>query len=337
VPASFDILSGRTTWIVCAVWLACDHQVAAQSRFDQAVELLDVATSCPTKPVVEEQQEPVNASGTYRIFTTLKFTGSTKTFHIRERIERRLHDHLENTVSIASGESHYEAPFSSIAAVDIVGSDRAGNPILGLSCKEGSCIKDVNDPNNGNTFLELPFCDATVDEAKLSIEILSGLTEPDSRQGRSFELFKDGNLSGKNLGDFKTGVSTSECLRACRLDKNCHAFTVLKGDTSDCQLKSSVGILKVGEEEVSGVLDGLKPELLEHRIRLHPATDFKGIEYLNRRNISLEDCASICQLDDNCSAFSFVRSKRWCWLKSGTVSPSVSTDNIVSGLKSPPK
>jgi hypothetical protein len=253
----------RQNLLMCIVAiLVCiglnSRAAVAQNRADQALELLRITLSCPPKPIIEEQLEPVNAKGTYRTFKTLIFTGSDTTFRLVVKTERRLHDRNANVVNAHTDRESYSAPFSAIAAIDIVGSDAANNPILALSCKADGCFSAGSESNSGSNedTVEVPFCDAdTATKAKVALDILRG-TEQESIQPIPFKLSQKMAASGQNLGQAIDGSSGAECLRKCRANGRCKAFTVLHAAEYDvCQLKTSIGQLAQEDYTDTGVLE----------------------------------------------------------------------------------
>jgi hypothetical protein len=234
------------------------HPALAQNRADQALELLRVTLSCPAKPIEEEQLEPVNAKGTYRTFTTLNFTGSDATFRLVIKTERRLHDRNANVVTVHTNQESYSTPFSAIAAIDIVGSDAASNPTLALSCKTEGCFsaeRNSNSGSNENT-VEVPLCDAdTATKAKVALDILRG-ADPGFTEPIPFKLYQKTAATGQDLGQTIDGSSAAECLRKCRVNGRCKAFTVVHAAEYDvCQLKTSTGQLAREEFSDTGVLE----------------------------------------------------------------------------------
>jgi hypothetical protein len=238
--------------------------VNAQTRTEQALDLLRLAVSCPVKPLVEEQLEPVSASGTYRTFVTSRFTGDSGTFRVIVRVERRLHDRRGNTVMEGDGTTAYSSSFSTIAAADIVGSDAAQNPVLGVACRNDKCItRSENEKSAGSAnetdvdSVEIPFCDVSMaSKAKLAIELLSAAVQPSAPAVRPFELHPHVMSSGPNLGDEQPGVSASECLRLCRANSRCAAFTIVHGaEYTVCELKRASGTLSADKFADTGVMD----------------------------------------------------------------------------------
>ena len=199
----------------------------------------------------------MNAEGTYRTFTSARFDGDSGFFLVIVRIERRLHDRRGNSVTKSDERKVYSTSFSAIAAADIIGSDEAQNPILGVTCRMDNCI--TTSEGGGLTSLEIPFCDiATASKAKLAIELLTGAAQPDAPAARPFELHRHASATGPNLGEERQGVSVSECLRMCRANSKCLGFTVLHADAAVCQLKRALGALHTEKWSDTGVMNKKK-------------------------------------------------------------------------------
>lgn len=231
--------------------------VVAQSRADQALELLRLAVSCPAKPIVQEQLEPVNTEGTYRTFQTLSFAGSSTLLRLVVKTERHLHDRKANSVTTDTDQLSYSAPFSAIAAIDVVGSDAANNPTLALACKADGCFLEKRDDgysvNDDSVHVEL--CDAGMaSKAKIAIDILRA-ADQEASEPIPFKLYQKTASLGRNLGEAIDGSSAGDCLRKCRADGRCKAFTVVRGDTDVCRLKSSTGQMAQDDFSNTGVLE----------------------------------------------------------------------------------
>lgn len=54
----------------------------------------------------------------------------------------------------------------------------------------------------------------------------------------------------------------------------------------------------------------------ERRIEIQPDTDYFGFDLRAEKDIALDRCQAICLSNDNCRAFTYNRSARWCFLKS---------------------
>jgi len=124
------------------------------------------------------------------------------------------------------------------------------------------------------------------------------------------------------------------CQAACRDAPGCRALTFNKR-ARVCFLKSGVGRRSKHKDAVSASLSGaetvttetfaLAPDLLEN-------TDYLGGDYDDIRSISLAGCRTACEEDGRCAGFSYVRKKKWCWLKE-TLGEPRRAKGIVSGAK----
>src|SRR6185295_7581215 len=57
------------------------------------------------------------------------------------------------------------------------------------------------------------------------------------------------------------------------------------------------------------------PAFAQQNIERDYGFDYPGGDYRDIRSITLDQCQYICRRDGRCVAFSYVPSKRWCWLK----------------------
>jgi len=81
--------------------------------------------------------------------------------------------------------------------------------------------------------------------------------------------------------------------------------------------------------ESSGA-SAIAPIAVDFRIQRN--TDIQGTDYCDKKEISLQECEEICKEQAGCKAYSYVESKKWCWLKSD-VTADVARNGITTGLK----
>jgi len=67
-------------------------------------------------------------------------------------------------------------------------------------------------------------------------------------------------------------------------------------------------------------------------ISLRRGIDFPGGDFSNHRDVTLDQCKSLCARSSQCVAFSYVESKRWCWLKDRLNAPRREAE-VISGTK----
>lgn len=144
------------------------------------------------------------------------------------------------------------------------------------------------------------------------------------------------DFSGSDISGYLTGYSLETCGEACRIENQCRAFTY-NTQRNICILKSAFSSPVKHRDAVSGTIGeaGVPPrtvELPSSDMILQYSRDLKGGDFDNKRPVSMEACQSYCSADDRCRAFSYVKSKSWCWLKSDVGQSSFNAD-IVSARK----
>jgi hypothetical protein len=60
--------------------------------------------------------------------------------------------------------------------------------------------------------------------------------------------------------------------------------------------------------------------------------DLHGSDYDDYKNVTLEQCQYYCNRDSRCEAFSWIESRRWCWLKD-SVPRGWRDGDVISGIK----
>jgi uncharacterized caspase-like protein len=139
-------------------------------------------------------------------------------------------------------------------------------------------------------------------------------------------------------GDYQSiaGSNYASCLQQCTGDTRCIGFTFnTKRDV--CILKQGWNHIYRNAEADSGIVQAEaegQPSLTRAfaNVQLYDNTDFLGGDYDNVKGITLDSCREICLGDSNCHAFTYILSKRWCWLKGDNASARPKS-NVVSGLK----
>lgn len=150
----------------------------------------------------------------------------------------------------------------------------------------------------------------------------------------SITTYPNLDLSGTDYANYK-GMDLDRCTTSCAQDGQCVAFSWVAAKEW-CWLKSTVG----RSEARDGITSGAKKSLPQNaaasvspgRMMTYKNIDLLGNDYGNYRDVSLDQCAGACARDNRCVAFSWVESKRWCWLKSSVSPPSVNRDRV-SGVK----
>ncbi|KAB0678125.1 hypothetical protein F6X38_16580 [Aureimonas leprariae] len=135
----------------------------------------------------------------------------------------------------------------------------------------------------------------------------------------------------------------------CLSDKSCRAFTfnvkTPVGRGPNCFLKNSQGDLDGNSAAISGLLltrTEADPQTMhfgaiDPNTNLYKDVDIPGFDLSRKPFASAKrqfDCRMACVKEGRCAAFTFVKPKKECWLKSGVGQPRVMT-GAVSGAKTP--
>jgi hypothetical protein len=153
---------------------------------------------------------------------------------------------------------------------------------------------------------------------------------PSPAPTKGFVVYQSTDLRGDDLL-WLTGADLVSCSDACRSNNSCVAFT-LNTEKSVCILKQGLGQQVFFAGAVSGVMQSARTSPGSSRISLRNGFDFPGNDYGNVRGVSLDQCRATCSADARCNAFSYVKSKNWCWLKSAASSP-LRNDDVESGTR----
>lgn len=148
---------------------------------------------------------------------------------------------------------------------------------------------------------------------------------------REFQSYDNVDFDGDDIKPWLMNSSFEECRTACKGVGGCQAFTFNKR-RNVCILKTGTGRLKPSIEAISASLTLVSvPRLV---ITIQNGIDLPGgdLDLNGIRNISVDQCASVCTSNASCLGFSYVKSKRWCWMKR-QIREQRLNDDIVSGLK----
>jgi hypothetical protein len=147
--------------------------------------------------------------------------------------------------------------------------------------------------------------------------------------------FHDFDAPGNDLFQFG-GADLDTCERACVQDRTCAVYT-LNRDAAVCFLKATSGQLTAFSGATTGVVAGRgqmprQPALGSVSLSRLDEMDLQGFDYRDQRDIDLSDCERGCAADARCRAFSWIRAKRWCWLKDNVSGPRRAI-GVISGIK----
>jgi hypothetical protein len=123
----------------------------------------------------------------------------------------------------------------------------------------------------------------------------------------------------------------SQCVATCAASVSCKALTYSRS-AGWCFLKTGAELLIRNADANAAYVAELENSIRVSSITVHPKTDIEGYDYFNMETVDFGGCFAACENDTRCRAFSFVRRKRWCWLKAD-VGPSKANRRVDSGIK----
>ncbi|SMC92360.1 PAN domain-containing protein [Fulvimarina manganoxydans] len=160
-------------------------------------------------------------------------------------------------------------------------------------------------------------------------------------------LYEGLDFLGRDLS-MRSEPDAPSCARACLSDSSCRAFTfntmTRMSRGPNCFLKSAQGDLDGNSAAISGrLLSRLEPNAstytfgtIDPHTSLYENRDILGFDLSSRPWGGAETefaCRMACVNEANCAAFTFVRTKKQCWLK-GAVGNVRAMSGAVTGLKS---
>ena len=161
-------------------------------------------------------------------------------------------------------------------------------------------------------------------------------------------IFTGLDYLGRDLA-MVSAKDAASCAMECMSNQSCHAFTfntaTRPGRGPNCFLKDSQGQLDGNADAVSGSLlqrfdsdpQTLRFGVIDPTRNLYEDMDLPGNDLSRRPDVSATtplDCRLACVNNGQCAAFTFVKTKRECWLKNG-VGQARRMLNAVSGTKVP--
>jgi len=162
---------------------------------------------------------------------------------------------------------------------------------------------------------------------------------PPAPAPRQITYYQSTDFDGDDLSGWLSGHSLETCGEACRIDSSCKAFTY-NTQKKICMLKTGYSNPFSYRYAVSGVIGEAKVPMPAGSasaskgdgMTLQAGVDYQSGDYANRRNVSQQACQQMCANDGRCLAFSYVKQKSWCWLKSEVGGIQYNSD-IISGKK----
>lgn len=126
-------------------------------------------------------------------------------------------------------------------------------------------------------------------------------------------------------------ISYDACKQACAANRKCKALTYNSAH-SLCFLKSGAQYLVATTDAEAAVAGHLFGNLRRIGVQALQRTVIDGYDYSDKRGISFFECLMQCENDVRCQAFSWVKSEKWCFLKSGVGRKSYNR-KVDSGVK----
>jgi hypothetical protein len=187
---------------------------------------------------------------------------------------------------------------------------------------------------------ELPALPTPSEMAKLSV------IEDYARRPSRMALYTGLDFAGEDL-DSLAVRDAAACATSCLQMKACKAFTfnvtTREGRGPNCFLKRERGQLDGNSAAISGEMlsrsdpapAALTVGAIDPGSALHKDVDLVGSDLTRKpysRAKTPRDCRLACVANDRCRAFTYVQSKRECWLKSGSGEPRLAA-GMTSGIK----
>ena len=154
-------------------------------------------------------------------------------------------------------------------------------------------------------------------------------------QGDTLTMEDNTDRMGGDYRRIEASPSVEACRSACAADKECDAYTYVRS-AHHCWLKRGVPGPTRNVDTVSGVKkravkDGICAAF--DGVTCEPSTDRMGADYRRIDNApSVRFCQRECANESKCTAYTYVKSARQCWLKS-EVPNGTHNDDTVSGVK----
>jgi Domain of unknown function (DUF4189)/Putative peptidoglycan binding domain/PAN domain len=154
-----------------------------------------------------------------------------------------------------------------------------------------------------------------------------------AQNATAFQLYDNYDLTGLVLRVFPSdGVQT--CTTECRSDRFCLAYSYDKLK-NECSLKKTTGTLRFDPAFLSGLsTNSPLPSTATGTFFIETLvqTSFSAQPRRSITSVPLKDCASVCQSDNECVAFTYSLSKHSCDFFSTIASYSTDADST-SGIK----
>lgn len=158
---------------------------------------------------------------------------------------------------------------------------------------------------------------------------------PPQGPGPLAEVMKDTDFFGADLSaNGIRDISLYDCSSSCRSNPSCAAFSYVSSKRW-CWHKSAVQNLSYAPGVVSGIYkrERVSPGLLDRPFFEISSNDLRGFDIFPRglKNMTLEQCRSVCNGNSACVAFTWVIQKNWCFPKHD-VGQLIKQNGVISGV-----
>lgn len=131
---------------------------------------------------------------------------------------------------------------------------------------------------------------------------------------RVFQSINNYDVIGFDYRSVKN-VSEYQCRAACDGDRYCKATTYNK-KARYCFLKTGAALIVRNYDASASIAGELSSQVMMSTFTIVSGRDSVGGDYARMRNTTFVACYAACEQDSQCKAFSYVRRKKQCWLKS---------------------
>ena len=161
-------------------------------------------------------------------------------------------------------------------------------------------------------------------DAKTKLEAITKLM--------AFNQITDSDIYGHDLADMPMkGVTIAACQQACTDNPICKAYTFNKKFLA-CFLKDDGSRIFSNSNADAGYKIEIEAKLKRSLMTILEGIDLLGGDYRNLSGLEFGLCSDACEEETRCTAFTYERRHKQCWLKSSLPHASVSRFAI-SGFK----
>ncbi|WP_155897542.1 PAN domain-containing protein [Aureimonas ureilytica] len=183
-------------------------------------------------------------------------------------------------------------------------------------------------------------------QEQASLQPQPSLSPIDTNRPAKLALYRGLDFIGRDIRSLSVGDAPT-CAMECAGERSCKAFTFNSatpmGRGPNCFLKDSRGQMDGNSVAVSGLMLGrMEPNaetvtfgIIDPARNLYNDTDVVGNDLSKRPHASARtpfDCRIACINESLCAAFSFVQTKKQCWLKRGVGQTRIKA-GVISGAK----